>query len=165
VEPALAIGTQLAQSLVVAHDVGVIHRDIKPQNLLLDADGVLKVMDFGVARLAESTAHHTQAGLIVGTPTYMSPEQLTGEEVDARTDLYAVGVVLYELLTGTLPLDAPTVMALFAKVLSEDPARPRTVVEEVPPALDELIMQLLAKRAEDRPASAAILLERLQALA
>ncbi len=165
VEPALAIGTQLAQSLVVAHEVGVIHRDIKPQNLLLDADGVLKVMDFGVARLAESTAHHTQAGLIVGTPTYMSPEQLTGEEVDARTDLYAVGVVLYELLTGTLPLDAPTVMALFAKVLSEDPARPRTVVADVPPGLDELIMQLLAKRAEDRPASAAILLERLQALA
>jgi CheY-like chemotaxis protein len=165
VEPALAIGTQLAQSLVVAHETGVIHRDIKPQNLLLDADGVLKVMDFGVARLAESTARHTQAGLIVGTPTYMSPEQLTGEEVDARTDLYAVGVVLYELLTGELPLNAPTVMALFTKVLSEDPKRPGAVVDGVPPGLDELIMQLLDKHAEDRPASAAVLLERLQALA
>ncbi|HSM18117.1 MAG TPA: protein kinase [Gemmatimonadales bacterium] len=165
VEPVLAIGTQLAQSLVVAHQTGVIHRDIKPQNLLLDADGVLKVMDFGVARLAESTARHTQAGMIVGTPTYMSPEQLTGEEVDARTDLYAVGVVLYEFLTGQLPLTAPTVMALFAKVLSEEPERPGTLVEGVPAGLDELIMHLLAKRPEDRPASAAILLERLQALA
>jgi CheY-like chemotaxis protein len=165
VEPALAIGSQLAQSLVVAHETGVIHRDIKPQNLLLDADGVLKVMDFGVARLAESTAHHTQAGLIVGTPTYMSPEQLTGEEVDARTDLYAVGVVLYELLTGELPLTAPTVMTLFTKVLSEVPKRPGAVVDGVPAGLDELIVQLLAKRVEDRPASAAILLERLQALA
>jgi len=165
VEPVLAIGTQLAQSLVVAHQTGVIHRDIKPQNLLLDADGVLKVMDFGVARLAESTARHTQAGMIVGTPTYMSPEQLTGEEVDARTDLYAVGVVLYEFLTGQLPLTAPTVMALFAKVLSEEPKRPGTLVEGVPAGLDELIMHLLAKRPEDRPASAAILLERLQALA
>ena len=150
---------------MVAHETGVIHRDIKPQNLLLDSDGVLKVMDFGVARLAESTARHTQAGLIVGTPTYMSPEQLTGEDVDARTDLYAVGVVLYELLTGELPLDAPTVMALFTKVLSEDPKRPGAVVDGVPAGLDELIMQLLAKRAEDRPASAAVLLERLQALA
>jgi CheY-like chemotaxis protein len=165
VEPALAIATQLAQSLVVAHETGVIHRDIKPQNLLLDADGVLKVMDFGVARLAESTARHTQAGLIVGTPTYMSPEQLTGEEVDARTDLYAVGVVLYELLTGELPLNAPTVMALFTKVLSEDPKRPGAVLDGVPAGLDELIMQLLGKRAEDRPATAKVLFERLQALA
>ncbi|HWZ27634.1 MAG TPA: protein kinase [Gemmatimonadales bacterium] len=163
---ALAIGSQLAESLGVAHATGVIHRDIKPQNLLLDPEGVLKVMDFGVARLARaSAARHTQAGLIVGTPAYMSPEQLTGEEVDARSDLYSAGVVLFELLTGRLPLDGATVMALFAKVLSEDPPRPSTVVAGVPPALDELIAQLLAKRPEDRVESAAILHERLQALA
>ena len=161
----LAIGTQLAESLVVAHATGVIHRDIKPQNLLLDAEGVLKVMDFGVARLAESTSRHTQDGLIVGTPAYMSPEQLTGDAVDARSDLYSAGVVLYELLTGQLPLEAPTVMALFSKVLADEPARPRTIVADVPPALEELVMQLLAKRAEDRVPSAAVLLERFQALA
>jgi CheY-like chemotaxis protein/tRNA A-37 threonylcarbamoyl transferase component Bud32 len=165
VESALAIGTQLAESLVVAHATGVIHRDIKPQNLLLDGEGVLKVMDFGVARLAQSTARHTQAGLIVGTPAYMSPEQLTGEEVDARSDLYAVGAVLFELLTGRLPLDGPTVMALFAKVLSEDPPRPGSLVEGVPPALDELVLRLLAKRPEDRVPNATVLLEQLQALA
>lgn len=165
VESALAIGTQLAESLKVAHETGVIHRDIKPHNLLLDGAGVLKVMDFGVARLAQSTARHTQAGLIVGTPAYMSPEQLTGEEVDARSDLYSAGVVLFEALAGQLPLDAPTVMALFAKVLSEDPPRLGSLVDGVPRALDELVTQLLAKRPEDRIATAGVLLDRLQALA
>ncbi|HWH04377.1 MAG TPA: serine/threonine-protein kinase, partial [Gemmatimonadales bacterium] len=166
VESALAIGSQLAESLGVAHATGVIHRDIKPQNLLLDPEGVLKVMDFGVARLARgATARHTQAGLIVGTPAYMSPEQLTGEEVDARSDLYSAGVVLFELLTGRLPLDGATVMALFAKVLSEDAPRPSSLVSGVPPALDELVAQLLAKRPEDRIESATVMLERLQALA
>jgi len=166
VESALAIGSQLAESLGVAHATGVIHRDIKPQNLLLDPEGVLKVMDFGVARLARSTAaRHTQAGLIVGTPAYMSPEQLTGEEVDARTDLYSAGVVLFELLTGRLPLEGGTVMALFAKVLSEEAPRPSTLVTGVPPALDELVAQLLSKRPEDRVESATVMLERLQALA
>ena len=166
VESALAIGSQLAESLGVAHATGVIHRDIKPQNLLLDAEGVLKVMDFGVARLATgSAARHTQAGLIVGTPAYMSPEQLTGEEVDARSDLYSVGVVLFELLTGRLPIDGATVMALFAKVLSEEPPRPGSLVPGVPPALDALVVQLLAKRPEDRIERADVLLERLQALA
>ena len=165
VEPALAIGTQLAQSLVVAHEMGVIHRDIKPQNLLLDNDGVLKVMDFGVARLAARATANTQAGFIVGTPAYMSPEQLTAEEVDARSDLYAVGVVLYEVLTGQLPIDASNVMQLFSKVLNETPKRPGTLVDGVPAGLDELIMQLLAKNPADRIPSAAVLVERLQALA
>jgi len=163
---ALAIGSQLAESLGVAHETGVIHRDIKPQNLLLDPEGVLKVMDFGVARLATGTAaRHTQAGLIVGTPAYMSPEQLTGEEVDPRSDLYSVGVVLFELLTGRLPIDGATVMALFAKVLSEPAPRPGSLVAGVPPALDALVVQLLAKRPEDRVENAAVLLQRLQALA
>lgn len=165
VEPAMAIGTQLAASLVVAHEMGVIHRDIKPHNLLLDDAGVLKVMDFGVARLIETTASHTQAGAIVGTPSYMSPEQLMGEAVDARADLYSVGVVLFEVLTGELPIDAPTVMALFKKVLSGSARRPGEVVAGVPPGLDDLVVQLLAKQVADRVPSAAVLLERLQALA
>ena len=167
VEPALAIGIQLAESLVVAHEMGVIHRDIKPQNMLLNDEGVLKVMDFGVARLVERTggAGNTQAGMIVGTPLYMAPEQLAAEAVDARADLYAVGVVLFEVLTGEPPLNAPSVMALFAKVLSEHPRRPSELVASVPPGLDELIGQLLAKEPADRVPSAAVLVERLQALA
>lgn len=90
----------------VAHAHGVIHRDIKPQNLLLDADGVLKIMDFGIARLAERASGLTEVGAIVGTPAYMAPEQLLSEAVDARSDLYAVGVVLYECLTGRRPFEA-----------------------------------------------------------
>ncbi len=161
----LAIALQLAESLKVAHEMGVIHRDVKPANVLVDAEGVLKVMDFGVARLAERATGLTQDGLIVGTPAYMSPEQLTGDEVDARSDLYSAGVLMYECLTGRLPHQAPTVMALFAQVLAETPQRPSAAVEGLAPALDELIMQLLAKRPEDRVPSAAAMLERLQALA
>jgi len=171
VEPALAIGIQLAESLVMAHGMGVIHRDIKPQNLLLNDEGVLKVMDFGVARLVERTGGaaaggaRTQAGMIVGTPLYMAPEQLAAEAVDARADLYAVGVVLFEILTGEAPINAPSVMALFTKVLSEPPRRPSALVASIPAGLDELILQLLAKQPADRVPSAAVLVERLQALA
>ena len=161
VSSTLAIGMQLADSLEVAHEQGVIHRDIKPQNLLLDGEGVLKVMDFGVARLAERTSSLTEAGLIVGTPAYMSPEQLLAEALDARSDLYAAGVVLYECLTSRLPFDARSVVSLIAKVLSEEPFPPATLNTDVPPALSTLILQLLAKRPEERVRDAGELRERL----
>lgn len=151
----LAIATQLADSLDVAHGHGVIHRDIKPQNLLLDADGVLKIMDFGIARLAERASGLTEVGAIVGTPAYMAPEQLLSEAVDARSDLYAVGVVLYECLTGRRPFEAPSTIALIAKLLKDEPVAPATLNPEVPPALSALIMRLLAKRPDERPRSAA----------
>src|SRR5437762_6827244 len=98
----LPIAKQLCRALEVAHEEGVIHRDIKPQNMVVQADGVLKVMDFGIARLASrpKEAGHTQAGMVVGTPEYMAPEQLLGDELDARADLYATGAVLYECLVG-----------------------------------------------------------------
>lgn len=147
---ALAIGTQLAESLAVAHEQGVIHRDIKPQNLLLDEAGVLKVMDFGVARLAERTSMVTEAGMVLGTPSYMSPEQLLAEEVDARTDLYAVGVVLYECVTGKVPFEAGSTVSLIAKLLAEEPAPPEAINADVPPALSALILRLLAKKPDDR---------------
>jgi CheY-like chemotaxis protein len=162
---ALAIGTQLAECLAAAHQVGVIHRDIKPHNLLLDADGVLKVLDFGVARLAERSAGLTEAGLIMGTPAYMSPEQITSEPVDHRTDLYSAGAVLYECLTGRPPIEAGTMVSLIARVLADEPLPPSSLAADVPAALDDLVLQLLAKRPEDRPPSAAALVERLQGLA
>jgi len=161
---ALAIGTQLAECLAVAHEVGVIHRDIKPQNLLLDPDGVLKVLDFGVARLAERSAGLTEAGLIMGTPAYMSPEQITSDPVDHRADLYAAGAVLYECLTGRPPIEAGTMVSLIARVLADEPAPPSSLVPDVPAALDDVVLQLLAKRPQDRPPSAAALVERLQTL-
>jgi CheY-like chemotaxis protein/tRNA A-37 threonylcarbamoyl transferase component Bud32 len=164
VSATLAIAAQLAHSLAVAHEHGVIHRDIKPQNLLVDEAGVLKVMDFGVARLAERSTANTEAGLVLGTPAYMPPEQLLGEAVDARSDLYAAGVVLYECLTGKLPFEAGSVISLVAKLLKEDARPPQDVNPEIPPALSALVLQLLAKRPEDRVQTAADLGTQLAAL-
>jgi DNA-binding response OmpR family regulator/tRNA A-37 threonylcarbamoyl transferase component Bud32 len=164
VSAVLAVAAQLAESLAVAHEQGVVHRDIKPGNLLLDSDGALKVMDFGVARLAEGTTTLTQAGAIVGTPAYMSPEQLLGETADARSDLYSVGVVLYECLTGQLPLDAGSTISLIAKVLNVEP---RPVVElnvDVPETLSALVSRLLAKQPESRVPTASALSEELTRL-
>jgi DNA-binding response OmpR family regulator len=166
VESVLAIGTQLTDALVAAHAEGVIHRDIKPHNLLLDAEGVLKVMDFGVARLTErAAAGLTEVGLIVGTPAYMPPEQLLGEEVDVRADLYAVGVVLFEAVTGRLPFEAASPMALIARLMQEEAPKARTVNSEVPEGLEGLLARLLAKRPEERVQTAVALREELARLA
>jgi DNA-binding response OmpR family regulator len=160
----LAIGTQLANSLAIAHEQGVVHRDVKPGNLLLDADGVLKVMDFGVARLAEGSTTLTQAGSIIGTPAYMSPEQLLGEAPDARTDLYSVGVVLYECLAGQLPLDAASTISLIGQVLNVEPRPVIELNDDVPEALSALIARLLSKEADSRVQSATSLAEQLSRL-
>jgi len=160
----LGIAQQLAASLEVAHGQGVIHRDIKPQNMLLDPDGVLKVMDFGIARLTEHTSTLTQAGMVIGTPAYMAPEQLLAEEVDARSDLYAVGVVLYECLTGVLPFEGASPIALIAKVLHTVPVAPAERDGSVPLPLSGLVMRLLDKEPGGRPGSAGELRELLAEL-
>jgi serine/threonine protein kinase len=150
----LPIAKQLCRALEVAHDEGVIHRDIKPQNMVVQPDGVLKVMDFGIARLAQTTTGHTQAGIVVGTPGYMSPEQLMGDPLDARADIYSAGVVLYECLTGRLPHEAETLITLISKVLEETPRSPGEVQPDVPAALSDIIMRTLSKDREKRPKSA-----------
>jgi DNA-binding response OmpR family regulator/tRNA A-37 threonylcarbamoyl transferase component Bud32 len=160
----LGIAQQLASSLEVAHDQEVIHRDIKPQNMLLDPDGVLKVMDFGIARLAQHTSTLTQAGMVIGTPAYMAPEQLLAEDVDARSDLYAAGVVLYECLTGTLPFEGASPIALIAKVLHTVPAAPAERDASIPAPLSALVMRLLDKEPTGRPGSARELRELLAEL-
>jgi DNA-binding response OmpR family regulator len=160
----LALTRQLVEALAVAHDAGIVHRDVKPENALLDDDGVLKVMDFGIARLAQDNSNRTQAGMVLGTPTYMAPEQLLGETVDGRSDLYAVGVVMYECLTGGPPFTAASPIALIGRVLSVTPTPVAAVNPDIPPAVSHLIDQLLGKSADERPASARILLEQLAAL-
>jgi serine/threonine protein kinase len=160
----LALARQFADALAVAHAAGVIHRDVKPENALIDAEGVLKVMDFGIARLAEASSNRTQAGMVVGTPAYMAPEQLVGEEIDSRADLYSLGVVIYECLTGRAPFQAPSAVALIARVLTTEPEPPARGNADVPPALSALVMRLLAKVPDERPASATILLEQLAEL-
>jgi eukaryotic-like serine/threonine-protein kinase len=152
----LPIAKQLCRALDVAHEEGVIHRDIKPQNMVVQPDGVLKVMDFGIARLAErpGNAGHTQAGMIVGTPEYMAPEQLFGEEIDARADLYSAGCVIYECLTGRLPHEADSPMTLIAKVIEDTPTAPRELQADVPAPLSDLVMRVLSKDRDKRPRSA-----------
>ena len=162
----LPIAKQLSRALEAAHEQGVIHRDIKPQNMVVQADGVLKVMDFGIARLAQRKPGQgfTQAGMVVGTPDYMSPEQLLDEELDPRADLYATGVVLYECLTGRRPVEAESPVTLIAKILEETPLAPRALHSDVPAPLSDLVMRLLSKERAQRPASAFELFGALDAM-
>src|SRR4029077_18124569 len=143
----LTIGKQLCRALEVAHEQGVIHRDIKPQNIVVEPNGFLKVMDFGIARLVHAPPGKglTQEGRTIGTPDYMSPEQLSGMELDARSDLYAAGVVLFECVTGRLPFEADTMYTLIAKQLEEEPPDPRRLNADVPESLAQVIRKAMAK--------------------
>jgi serine/threonine protein kinase len=171
---ALAIAAQLAASLGDAHARGVVHRDLKPDNVMLTERGkdrdVVRVLDFGIAKLKEdgrTTANvMTQAGDIVGTPQYMAPEQIRGESVDGRTDVYALGAMMYEMLTGRLPFEGPSVMAILSKHLLETPEPPsrRRPDLGLPPGIDELVMGAMAKDIQQRIASMEQLAERIAAL-
>lgn len=156
---ALTVGKQLCRALEVAHDAGVIHRDIKPQNMVVDPSGFLKVMDFGIARRTEGHRMGeeglTAVGTAIGTPEYMAPEQLLGQSLDPRVDLYAAGAVLFECVTGRNVFTAPNVMALMAKHLDEAPEDPQAMNPEVPPSLAQVILKALAKKRDQRWASAA----------
>ena len=166
VQVLLPIAKQLCRALEVAHEAGVIHRDIKPQNMVVEGDGTLKVMDFGIARLATRAPSQglTAAGMVVGTPEYMAPEQLLGDEIDARADIYSAGVVLYECLTGSVPFDAPTPIALIARVLEDTPEPPHARFADIPQPLSALVMRAMARDRNDRPASAAALHDLLDQL-
>ena len=166
---ALTVGKQLCRALEVAHEQGVIHRDIKPQNMVVDPAGFLKVMDFGIARLAQAKQQGakglTAAGVAIGSPEYMSPEQLMGEELDERADLYSAGAVLFECVTGQPVFDAPSITALMVKHLEEAPRDPRDLVPQVPAALVAVILKALSKKREDRWQSAAAMHEALDGVA
>jgi serine/threonine-protein kinase len=163
------IGAQILSALAVAHANDILHRDLKPENVMLesrrDAPDSVKVLDFGIVKLlaAGATASTlTQAGLVCGTPGYMSPEQLRGDDVDARSDLFSVGVVLYEMLTHKLPFDVQTPMEMLHKHLSEPIAPPsRRRGRPVSPTLEGLVMQALSAARDERPASAEAMREQL----
>jgi serine/threonine-protein kinase len=154
----LTIGKQLCRALEVAHEEGVIHRDIKPQNMVVDPSGFLKVMDFGIARLVEGKRPNerglTAQGAVIGTPDYMAPEQLTGDELDGRADLYAAGAVLFECLTGRPVFVASTITALIAAQLTDPAPDPRTINRDVPESLARVILKALEKDRNARWASA-----------
>jgi serine/threonine-protein kinase len=164
----LTIGKQVCRALEVAHEEGIVHRDIKPQNLLVDPAGFLKVMDFGIARLAERRPETGEAltavGVVVGTPQYMAPEQLFGEPVDQRTDLWATGAVLFECVTGRLVFDSPNLSDLGVFHLHRKPPDPSSLNGEVPPEFSQIILRALAHRPSDRWQTAAELLRALESV-
>jgi len=157
----VAIAKQLCRALEVAHEQGVIHRDIKPQNMMVQPDGTVKVMDFGVARLAERASQLTSAGMVVGTPAYMAPEQLLDDPVDGRVDIYSAGVVLYECLTGHRPVEASTPGALLGRILTATPRPVHELNRAVPTSLSDVVMRALAREVDERPATASELYDLL----
>ena len=158
------VSQQVCLALEHAHSRGIIHRDLKPENIVNTPGGQVKLMDFGLARSVASRL--TQEGSIVGSVFYLAPELALGQEFDGRSDLYSLGVMLYEFLTGELPFNANDPLAIISQHIHAPPVPPRARQESVPPALDALILRLLSKHADDRPASARevlLALERLQA--
>jgi eukaryotic-like serine/threonine-protein kinase len=152
VNVAIEYARQILSALRFAHRHGIVHRDIKPHNVLVDREGRVKVTDFGIARAG--TSQMTETGSIVGTAQYLSPEQARGGEVDQRSDLYSLGVVLYELLTGRTPFDGDTPVEIAMKHLSNVPQQPSALRKDIPPELDMVVMRALAKDPEDRYQSA-----------
>ena len=138
----------VAEALGYAHSQGVVHRDIKPANIMYLKSHVAKVTDFGIARAMASSK--TKTGVVKGTPFYMSPEQITGKKVDGRTDIYSLGVVLYELLTGVQPFRAEDLTALIYKITSEEPEPLSTHNPKVPKAVTQIVMKALVKDRDKR---------------
>jgi predicted Ser/Thr protein kinase len=161
---------QVCQSIEEAHGLGIIHRDLKPDNVFIDRVGprsIVKVLDFGIAKVPDPQGYVTQTGTVFGTPAYMSPEQAQGFELDVRSDIYALGVVLYEMITGAPPFRGSSPVRVALKHVTEipSPVADHSRVGALPPALAELVMQMLAKRADDRPATITEVRERLVAVA
>ncbi|MBI4957819.1 MAG: serine/threonine protein kinase [Myxococcales bacterium] len=154
---AVRVARQLCKGLGAAHRAGIVHRDMKPENVFLTGDlarPVAKLLDFGISRLAHKTdSRLTQAGAIIGTPAYMSPEQACAKDVDLRADVYGVGAILYRALTGRAPFDPADPTATILAVATEDPPRPRAVAPDVPEELELVVQRAMAKNASDRYAS------------
>ena len=145
----LRIAKQICAGLAAAHEVGVIHRDIKPQNIIIESTGGLKIMDFGIARLKEERGM-TAEGTVVGTPDYMSPEQARGQTLDFRSDIYSTGVVLYEVFTGTLPFEGDTPLAVVLKHIQENPPPPQARNPRIDPRISQIILKCMQKDPKDR---------------
>ncbi len=160
-EEVVTLGRQLCEALKHAHDKGIIHRDLKPSNVMVLPDGTLKLTDFGIAKDTDVTAL-TSANCTVGTAAYMSPEQCRGErDLTYRSDLYSLGVMFYELVTGRKPFQADNPMDMFMKHVNETPERPSRLVLDIPVWFDNLICQLLEKKADHRPRDATVVAEAL----
>ena len=157
--------TELLAALEVAHEAGIIHRDVKPANVMVDSGGRAKLTDFGVARVTDpdEQAEATRAGTMIGTPSYMSPEQIQGQTIDRRTDIFSAGIVFYQFLTGQKPFEG-TQWALAKKIVQDDPVWPSSIVQ-IPAAIDRVVARALAKLPEHRYQSARSFAESLKRVA
>ncbi|GGJ81218.1 serine/threonine-protein kinase PksC [Streptomyces camponoticapitis] len=153
---ALKVTADVLAALETSHEMGLVHRDIKPGNVMMTKRGVVKVMDFGIARAMQSgVTSMTQTGMVVGTPQYLSPEQALGRGVDARSDLYSVGIMLFQLLTGRLPFEADSPLAIAYAHVQEEPVAPSSINRSITPAMDALVARALKKNPNERFPSAA----------
>jgi serine/threonine protein kinase len=157
-DKALKITADVLAALEISHEMGLVHRDIKPGNVMMTKRGVVKVMDFGIARAMQSgVTSMTQTGMVVGTPQYLSPEQALGRGVDARSDLYSVGIMLFQLVTGRLPFEADSPLAIAYAHVQEEPVAPSSINRSLPPAVDALVARALKKNPNERFPSAEIM--------
>jgi eukaryotic-like serine/threonine-protein kinase len=160
----IEISMGVANALAAAHDAGIIHRDIKPENIMLRPDGYVKVLDFGLAKLADDAIKDSATGAVMGTLIYISPEQARGQQPDARSDLYSLGSVMYEMITGTPPVRADNFLDLAIAIATEQPKPPSATTPQIPPDLDRIVLKALAKEREARYPSARQLMSDLRAL-
>jgi len=154
------IASQVADGLAFAHEHGVVHRDIKPSNIMILKNGVVKITDFGIALIPSSS--RTMAGMILGSPKYMSPEQVVGQDVDGRSDIFSLGVVLYEMLAGKPPFSGDNISAIMFRILNEMPTAPCTLKPELPEAFNYIVAKALAKHPDERYQSAGEMAEDLR---
>jgi serine/threonine protein kinase len=148
-EKAVNIAQQICLGLSEAHEIGVVHRDLKPQNIMMDLDGHAKIMDFGIAHFLEAEGV-TQTGMIIGTPDYMSPEQAEGKKADQRSDIYSLGIILYEMVTGKVPFKGDTALSIALKQKTETPADPRKLNDQVSEDMCSVILKCLEKDRKEK---------------
>ena len=160
-DEAVSVLEPVLAALAAAHRAGLVHRDVKPENVLVSTDGTVKVVDFGLARAVAAPSTSTQAGMVLGTVAYVSPEQVARGASDARTDVYSAGVVLFELLTGAPPYGGESALAVAYRHVHDDVPAPSTLVAGIPPALDELVLRATRREPGGRPADAGVFLAEL----